>query len=78
MLVPSRVRALVACEPSVHTVTIDVISQTEMEEALIEKVREHRVLYDTCLSEYRDQYMRQAAWKQIGEELQITGKKSFL
>lgn len=46
-----------------------------MEQKLIEKVRERRILYDMYMSEYRDQHLRLAAWMEIGNELQITGKK---
>ena len=43
---------------------------------LIEKVKEHEVLYNHRLSDYRDQHIRQAAWEEIGRELQISGYKA--
>lgn len=45
-----------------------------MDEILIEKVREHSVLDNHGLAEYRDQHIRQAAWEEIGKELGIPGK----
>ncbi|XP_012135376.1 uncharacterized protein LOC105661843 [Megachile rotundata] len=47
-----------------------------MEELLIEKVREREVLYNHGLPDYRDQHIRQAAWEEIGRELQIPGNKA--
>ncbi|KAF5274997.1 hypothetical protein FQA39_LY06934 [Lamprigera yunnana] len=44
-----------------------------MEEMLIEKVREHPILYDHGSHAYRDQNIRQAAWEEIGKDLNITG-----
>lgn len=44
-----------------------------MEELLIEKVREHKVLYDHGSTDYRDQKIRQNTWEEIGKELKITG-----
>lgn len=49
-----------------------------MDENLIEKVREHAVLYNHGLSEYRNQHIRQAAWEGIGRELEIPGKHIIL
>ncbi|KAF0714353.1 transcription factor Adf-1-like [Aphis craccivora] len=43
-----------------------------MEEMLIEKVREHNVLYDHGSSDYRDQHIRKNAWEEIGQELKIS------
>jgi len=44
-----------------------------MDELLIEKVREHKALYDHGSTDYRDQQIRQNAWEEIGKELKITG-----
>jgi len=41
----------------------------EMEEMLIEKVRQRTFLYDTKSPDYRDQHMRANAWEGIGKEL---------
>ena len=46
----------------------------EMEEMLIEKVRQRTFLYDTKSTDYRDQHMRANAWEEIGKELKITRK----
>jgi len=46
----------------------------EMEEMLIEKVRQRTFLYDTKSPDYRDQHMRANAWKGIGKELKIKRK----
>jgi len=43
----------------------------EMEEMLIEKVRQRTILYDTESPDYRDQHMRANAWEGIGKELKI-------
>lgn len=48
-----------------------------MDEQLIEKVREHEVLYNHGSHEYRDQHIRQTAWEEIGKELQISGKYKY-
>ncbi|XP_076672095.1 uncharacterized protein LOC143371109 isoform X2 [Andrena cerasifolii] len=48
----------------------------KMEKLLIEKVRGHEVLYNHRSSDYRDQYIRQAAWEEIGRELKIPGNKA--
>lgn len=44
-----------------------------MEEILIEKVRAHKVLYDSGSHDYRDQQVRQTAWEEIGRDLRISG-----
>jgi hypothetical protein len=41
----------------------------EMEEMLIEKVRQRTFLCDTKSPDYRDQHMRANAWEEIGKEL---------
>jgi hypothetical protein len=41
----------------------------EMEEMLIEKLRQRTFLYDTKSPDYRDQHMRANAWEEIGKEL---------
>jgi hypothetical protein len=41
----------------------------EIEEMLIEKVRQRTFLYDTKWPDYRDQHMRANAWEEIGKEL---------
>jgi hypothetical protein len=41
----------------------------EMEEMLIEKVRQRTFLYDTKSPDYRDQHMRANTWERIGKEL---------
>jgi len=46
----------------------------EMEEMLIEKVRQRTFLYDTKSPDYRDQHMRANAWEGIGKELKIERK----
>jgi len=46
----------------------------EMEEILIEKVRQRTFLYDTKSPYYRDQRMRANAWEEIGKELKIKRK----
>lgn len=43
-----------------------------MEEILIEKVREHAVLYNHGFLEYRDQHIRQAAWEEIWKRARNT------
>jgi hypothetical protein len=43
----------------------------EMEEMLIERVRQWTFLYDTKSPDYRDQHMRANAWEGIGKELKI-------
>jgi len=45
-----------------------------MDEQLIEKVKEHEVLYNHGSHDYRDQHIRQSAWEEIGKELNISGK----
>lgn len=45
---------------------------------LIEKVREHEVLYNHKSPEYRNHHVRQAAWEEIGRELQIPGNNNIL
>lgn len=44
-----------------------------MDELLIEKVREHHVLYNNSYSDYRDKQIRTNAWEEIGKELKISG-----
>ncbi|XP_050421614.1 transcription factor Adf-1-like [Adelges cooleyi] len=44
-----------------------------MYELLIEKVRQHEVLYNVGSVNYRDQQIRQAAWEEIGKELKLPG-----
>ena len=46
----------------------------ELEEMLIEKVRERTFLYDTKSPDYRDHRMRANAWQVIGKELKIKRK----
>jgi len=46
----------------------------EMEEILIEKVRQRTFLYDTRSPDYRDQHVRANAWEGIGKELKIKRK----
>ena len=46
----------------------------EMEEMLIEKVRQRAFLYDTKSPDYRDRHMRANAWEGIGKELKIKHK----
>ena len=46
----------------------------EMEEMLIEKVRQRTFLCDTKSPDYRDQHMRANAWEWIGKELKINLK----
>jgi hypothetical protein len=41
----------------------------EMEEMLIEKVRQWTFLYDMKSPDYRDQHMRANTWEEIGKEL---------
>jgi hypothetical protein len=43
----------------------------EMEEMLIERVRQQTFLYDTKSPDYREQHMRANAWEGIGKELKI-------
>ncbi|CAB0012517.1 unnamed protein product, partial [Nesidiocoris tenuis] len=43
-----------------------------VEELLIEKVRHYVFLYDKTHEDYRDSNVRQAAWKEIGKELQMS------
>jgi len=43
----------------------------EMEEMLIEKVRQGTFLYDAMSLDYRDRHMRANAWEGIGKELKI-------
>jgi hypothetical protein len=43
----------------------------EMEEMLIEKVRQQTFLYVTKSPDYRDQHMRASTWEGIGKELKI-------
>jgi hypothetical protein len=43
----------------------------EIEETLIEKVRQRTFLYDTKSPGYRGQHMRVSAWEEIGKELKI-------
>lgn len=45
-----------------------------VEELLIEKVRGYSFLYDSKQKHYRDSNIRQAAWEEIGKELQMSGK----
>lgn len=45
-----------------------------MEKILIEKVKQHEVLYNQVAPNYRDPNVRQEAWEEIGKELEITGK----
>lgn len=49
-----------------------------MDEQLIEKVREHEVVYNHSSHEYRDQHIRQSAWDEIGKELKISGKYKYV
>jgi hypothetical protein len=44
---------------------------TEIEEMLIEKVRQRTFLYDTKSPGYRDQHIRASAWEEIGKEFKI-------
>ena len=46
----------------------------EMEEMLIEKVRQRTFLYATKSPDYRDQHMRASTWEGIGKELKIKCK----
>jgi hypothetical protein len=46
----------------------------EMEEILIEKMRQRTFLYDTKSPDYRDQHMRATAWEGLGKELKIKRK----
>jgi hypothetical protein len=46
----------------------------EMEEMLIEKVRQWAFLYDTKWPDYRDQHMRANAWEEIWKEFKIKRK----
>jgi hypothetical protein len=46
----------------------------EIEEKLIEKVRQRTSLFDTKPPDYRDQHMRANAWEEIGKELKIKRK----
>jgi hypothetical protein len=46
----------------------------EIEEMLIEKVRQLTFLYDTKSTDYRDQHMRANAREEIGKELKIKCK----
>jgi hypothetical protein len=46
----------------------------EMEEMLIEKVRQRTFLYDTKSPDYREQRMRAKAWEGIGKEVKIKRK----
>ena len=43
----------------------------EMEEMLIEKVRQRTYLYETKSPDYRYQHMRANAWEGVGKELKI-------
>jgi hypothetical protein len=43
----------------------------EVEEMLIEKLRQRTFLYDAKSPDYRDQHMRANAWEKIGKELKI-------
>ena len=47
-----------------------------MEEILIEKVRQHELLYNVKLSDYRDQQARQKEWDDIARDLNMRGKSS--
>jgi hypothetical protein len=46
----------------------------EMEEMLIEKLRQQTILYDMKSPDYRDQHMRANTWEGIGKELKIIRK----
>jgi hypothetical protein len=46
----------------------------EMEEMLIEKLRQQTFLYDTKWPDYRDQHVRANTWEGIGKELKIKRK----
>lgn len=41
---------------------------------LIDLVREHGVLYNHNLLQYKDLSIRQAAWEEIGQELGVPGE----
>lgn len=60
-----------------QTAVLVLLIYFEMEKILIEKVREHEMLYNQVAPSYRDQNMRQEAWDKIGKELQITGEQPF-
>jgi len=47
---------------------------TELEEMLIEKVRQRTFLYDTKSPDYRDQHMIANAWEGMGKELKLKRK----
>ena len=47
--------------------------EERMDERIIEKVREHEILYNNTLPSYRDQTIRQDSWQKIGWELGMTG-----
>lgn len=44
---------------------------------LIDLVREHGVLYNHNLLQYKDLSIRQAAWEEIGQELGVPGESVY-
>ena len=44
-----------------------------MEEILIEKVRQHHVLYNMKSPDYRDHHLRQEAWENIARDMETKG-----
>lgn len=51
---------------------------TYNEDNLIENVRAHKSLYDVFSIDYKDQNIRKEAWEEIGRNLKMSGKKTFL
>lgn len=45
-----------------------------MTDDLIELVRQRKVIYDSKCKDYKDHFMRNAAWEEIAEILEKPGK----
>ena len=44
------------------------------EEELIKQVRKHSLLYDTNSPDYKNQAIRNEAWREIGEHMKLSSK----
>lgn len=48
--------------------------KVELEESLINAVRERRFLYDKCDPSYKDKVKKNNAWEEIGSGIGLSGR----
>lgn len=52
-----------------------IVNETNIDLIMINKIRQHQVLYDTDEDQYKYIDKRDKAWKEVADELSMPGKR---